>query len=357
MDNLDDKSLRDVFGKLQGYESRQEGADWSAIEDRLPAKTPGSAWRIVALLILLMGIGTTTWINFTGKNNEPVSAQIVTTSPAVRSIPETRQDRPVNKSQDENLRSQLRPRIGSTDAVSKESTSVIPEYTAVKLGSPEMEAPKTTLVPSGDETSGAISHVSSLSDSVNTEDSPGEAEVKPSVKPVPVRFSIEAGYLFGIVNPNQADHYVIGNYRTRPGVGLKAGAEFRILSTNTFSIYTGPVVQLIYKPFLFDVTEFEERVTNYQVREVGFSTQFGASLKIVPIRSEWEAGVGFTRSFASSSMLGINMFTVTAARKIYQLSPKSALSVGASLSVPLTSEATYFRYSPIQLSLGLAMNR
>lgn len=362
MDSQEDKRLRAIFAKVKEHESHEWGVSWSAVEKRLTSSGRIAIRALILLLVIVGGSGLYFLFDLEGFDDPSAVTTSLTDLKSEQSSGKAVVPDVVVSEEDELLHTEittghststLKPGnfgngiSGKENEVKNLITGIENLETHASVLSSQIDEKNENKTPLKEEV-----QVKADKDSVFTmekETSGSENKRRPSP-----RYRIDFGYLFGILKPNSADRYTIADYRSIPGFGFRMAAEYPLTRVYNFQIYAGPSYQFLSKQFDFTLINYGENVEGQEVKAKVQQHQLGLGLRASgPFQTD--LGILYNHSLNSSSWnyLGRNLLTISASRRLWKLGKTGELVVGGSISSPLSGTSSYFKYYPIQLSVGL----
>ncbi len=356
MDNVNDDALRKYFQKLSSYETQHKGISWEELETELPVSKKYYWREAVTAAALVMLIGGTVWYfskrEATTERTQALETAATTTLSESTTVPTLLEEASNTLP---SFSSETQPSQLSDDSFSK--TQLHQNNTAEAI----LEQHNTealNFAPSANDQEKAEIHTEPqqlTADTVveNTDDNYPE---KDQPKKLDLRWWGEAAYMFGIVQPNSRDAFVIDNFQFKPGMALRLGFDFKALTTSSISLSVGSYYQLARKSFQFDVMQFDEETRLYQIKDGATTHQLGAVLRLAPREKSWDVALAVGRNFRSDSFLLGSTVSVSATKSVLPVGKNGMLTISASATAPL-GDFKYFKYYPLQVAVGLAQIR
>lgn len=351
---MDDKRLKEIFGKLSAYETSQKGVEWQDVASLLPAfraggRVTGRTYLLIIIASLLLPFSEHEFVSDkTASSEKSQEANQIEKLPVNSAISHW-QSHPIAAD------SQPMPLpVTGPDPVLSEGVSIMGQLSqddqsfGDSARDEQAEGPK---VLTEDSVQKDAHHT------VVTEDA--AAKEVPAIIPEKenllksLKYSIEVGYVFGIIEPVTSDNTIVRNFAFNPGFSIRGQVFFPINKRDKHWIYIVPSYAFVSKQFEMDAINQLPEYVKYERKVISSRNSFLGLGLALDIRSNWQLGISLQKSIGTpGSVIPDLMLSTDITRKI-TVSKKFFLTGSAGFSTPLSGQADYFAYTPVQLRIGL----
>lgn len=164
-------------------------------------------------------------------------------------------------------------------------------------------------------------------------------------------YSLSAFYFFGIVDTYKYNNTFISNYKSYPGLGLKA--DLHLLLGNWFKrpISAKLGYKLMYKRFNFEsINFFPEFVSTSNYKQTEFLHTLGVGVEVDSKSQNSMLEILLYQSLNDSKLLGATSVDLTLNKRMNFLK-QGSLWLGIGVSVPISTRNSELKYYPISISL------
>lgn len=362
MDNLEDDNLRDIFSKLNSYESKKSGVTWASVSRHLGSGGFSKA-AILSLAVLILAVPFV--LTYDTNSDRAVDNDLLVSK--------------MNSGAKDNSLLAQKAKIPSVQLIEKEIISNQEKLTKSKIIVNE----------SKNEKDSQPNHVNQLSNLDFSELVVGSKEVMKNREPQlvlektdtttiqlldeemtlaedeeiapakrAISIAVSAFYSFGVVEPLSADDVVLIDYQSKVGYGVKLNMMIPIQQNSIYTLDVGPAYQFMRKGFDFNTNDFRsEKIEHTSLKRtltnhfVGLGLQFGIRKRQLLFGSTIMKSVNGANTM--NHYTGSAMLFLDTTKEIKLKHENRYLQLGLSSGIPISGPYATFKYFPIQLSVGI----
>ncbi len=353
MDIHDNEDLKNVFGKLAGYESQKTGVDWQTIEKKLPSGRP-AGWRAAGLAALFISSLLILMTRNTGMT--PV---VVNQTPSMKAeeVAEKQAGTTIN---DSSIQGQdgipKKYFVRKTDNVLQTTTSENETISKSPVSISSLEEFASASENQEGDSLISLSDEPSLDSLVNENDvAPKleEEERKTAERGHKLIAYAEASYFFGTINPILTDHFSLEGYSSTPGLAVKLGVSYPVIKLFNRQIYLGVNYQAAHKAFTFNGVNFGESLQEVNLHGGGTAHFVGAELYVAG-----RHGFDFSSAYmikinrdAATQYWGNSSVQLTLSKYFSKIKGVGQLGISVTKGIPLDTSPQYFTYAPTMIGV------